>query len=281
MFGNKPPVVNPCVKRPPLVPHNGNMGRQSQQRISNTKRKYLLASTKSFPKKKKGGQQTLFGASAFDSSVDCDLCKAQEIKKYRPEHRIPHRPHHELCVKNKATLGQGQITNQQREINKEQQHLQKLHSTPLADDEKARGKFVNKEACDRFFNPQQKEKRAPSTAPSPEATMEKESVNFRHAVSVLTADPSFCEKHKNKGAPLAMLAFATVAMKHVIHSKGPLNTKCFHGISMTVPPAEDGCVNPCCESTVGQKLLFVDWIRVYGINVSCPDANCHGSLFNE
>ena len=61
MSGGKP-LTNPYAKRRPLEPHNGGkiMGRQSQQRVSNTKRAYQLAAFKGAPKKQKGDQTTLY-----------------------------------------------------------------------------------------------------------------------------------------------------------------------------------------------------------------------------
>ena len=111
MTGNRP-IVNPYTKRRPLGRlSNGhkkiNMGRQSQQRVSNTKRAFTLASTNSYKKRKSGGQLTLAGEAAFDPLVDCKICVAHAIKRVRPETVIPKRAHHPNCGKNTKTRGRG------------------------------------------------------------------------------------------------------------------------------------------------------------------------------
>ena len=68
MSGGKP-LSNPYAKGiGNLSVINESMGRQSQQRISNTKRAFNLAATNSFKKRAKatGGQLTLNGGTAFD-----------------------------------------------------------------------------------------------------------------------------------------------------------------------------------------------------------------------
>jgi len=120
------PAVNPCLQRLPFGAANNTtdvanaveMGRQSQTRVSNTKRKHQLASTNNSYKRKTGlpkagDQLTLFGERAFDSTIDCVVCSAHEKKKIRHEVDIPHRPHHVLCVKNKVSGGKGLISKQQ------------------------------------------------------------------------------------------------------------------------------------------------------------------------
>jgi len=109
-------MQNPHSKRPPLGPHNSNMGRQSQQHVSNAKRKCQLAATNSCKKNKStepGNQLALFGEKALDPTVDCMVCAAHEKKKFRLEVTIPHRPHHVTCPKNKVTAGRGSVSQQQ------------------------------------------------------------------------------------------------------------------------------------------------------------------------
>jgi len=85
---DRPPVVNPYKKdRRPLVPivdANKTMGRQSQQRASNTKRAKQLCQPASFSGKKlkKGDQRTLFGTKAFEAIIDCVVCAACEARKF-------------------------------------------------------------------------------------------------------------------------------------------------------------------------------------------------------
>lgn len=105
-------------------------------------------------------------------------------------------------------------------------------------------------------------------------------VNFSKSVVATTSDTSFCEQHVNKGAPLAMLAFATAVMDTVSKRNGNFDHY-FDGLIMTVPPplpCEDN--NPQCHSIVGQKLLLVDWSKTHGIQVPCLDADCCGVLVN-
>ena len=72
MSGTKPHIVNPYAKRGPLTTVNTEeMGRQSQQRISNTKRKYQFAGSIGKKAARKGDQKTLFGGVAFDASKVC------------------------------------------------------------------------------------------------------------------------------------------------------------------------------------------------------------------
>ena len=99
-------VVNPYRVVRPLVAHNVEMGRQSQQRVSNTKRAHQLAqhSTKA-SKRKKGDQVTLLGRLAFQPEKDCVVCKAKSIAKFVAGYRVPKRSHHQLCIKNSKTKG--------------------------------------------------------------------------------------------------------------------------------------------------------------------------------
>ena len=81
MSGSKP-IHNPYQKRAPLGAHNDNkMGRQSQQRVSNTKRAYGLATPK---KPKTTTQLTLQGEIAFVAERDCNTCKTQSLAKQIP-----------------------------------------------------------------------------------------------------------------------------------------------------------------------------------------------------
>jgi len=98
------------------------------------------------------------------------------------------------------------------------------------------------------------------------------------AVIKRVEDSNFCEKHKAKGAPLAMLALAEELVDKVIRPKDTM--KYFNGITLTVPNYEDAYNNPHYHSIFGQKLLLVDWERVYGIKVTCPSAMCSGVLKN-
>ena len=45
-------------------------------------------------------------------------------------------------------------------------------------------------------------------------------------------------------------------------------------------PDYECCLEPHYHSIIGQKLLLVDWIRVYGADIPCPDRQCNGRLHN-
>ena len=153
MSGGRP-MVNPYAKRRPLGAHNSEiMGRQSQQRVSNTKRAHQLAASNSFKKRSKGGKLKITGGVAFDSFVNCEVCVAQASKRFFPEVRIPHWPHHVLCAKNKEMQGKGLISQQQRGILKEEKYLQKLYSMPLQSDEKGSSAHLTPTAGEAFFRP--------------------------------------------------------------------------------------------------------------------------------
>ena len=108
------PLANPYAKRPPIIAQNAEiMGRQSQQRISNTRRKYLLASN--VPrKKKKGDQKTIHGELAFQPEKDCVICRGRAAVKNGINVRIPKRAHHPLCPSNQTTKGKGLLTSSER-----------------------------------------------------------------------------------------------------------------------------------------------------------------------
>ena len=278
-------MVNPYAKGRPLAARNGAqnniMGPQSQQRVSNTKRAYQLASYSSSKKKRKGEQLTLQGELAFVSERDCVVCRAQSLAKLTPNYRIPKRSHHQLCIKNRKTKGKGVVSSQMIACRAEEKRLQHLFSAPLDSHEKAGAVHLSKEGGVAFFQPrnpqqqqqqQQKEKAiTPSLAPA-------HPINFCAAVSAMTADPAFQEKHKKKGAPLAMIAFASVVVKEVIRKQKCISNH-FVGLTMTVPRYNDA--TPQCHSIMDQKLLLVDWAKTYGKECACPDAHCTGKLANE
>jgi len=79
-------VPNPYARMvPPTAQNVVNMGRQSQQRVSNQiKRKYKLCSSNNNNnnKRKKGDQLTLLGGVAFEAKKDCIVCKAQFLATF-------------------------------------------------------------------------------------------------------------------------------------------------------------------------------------------------------
>jgi hypothetical protein len=128
------------------LPHNEGMGRQSQQRVSNTKRQYQLAATNSYKKPKKGDQLTLIGDIAFNSERDCKICVAQARRRFDSSVPVPKRSHHELCAKNTKTGGKGPLTTQRlAEIADDRRYKHIIR--PIESHEKGSWKHSHKEDC--------------------------------------------------------------------------------------------------------------------------------------
>ena len=283
-----PPIVNPYAKVRPS--HNIAMGRQSQQRISNTKRAFRLAENSHKTKKSStGGQRTLLGKLAFVSERDCEVCKAHRLRKLFQSARIPKRAHHVLCIKNRKTKGFGPVTVQSEAMQAEEKRLQALFNKPLEAHEKGSFRHLTKEAGERFFAPRQFSKNPMSSFAQQSKsntimdTSRVTGIDLCRAVSGIVSDQAFQDKHKNKGAPLAMVAlFATVVVDKIIRSsnKGTSLVDYFDGLTMVVPacPQDD---NPHYHSIVGQKLLLVDWAATHGLEVECPGRHCCAKLIND
>ena len=278
MSGSKP-LVNPYAKGQRPQSHNNKiMGRQSQQRVSNTKRAFQLArcTKKKF---KSGDQSTLMGGVAFLPERDCVVCKAQALARFTPNYRVPKRAHHELCVKNKRTKGKGAVSAFMETCYSEEKRLHTLFNTPLEPAEKGSAAHTTKAAVASFFKPKCEKEITRAGAPPSSSISESAAttINFVDAVSTMTADPEFREKCKNKSAPLAMLAFATVVVDEVVR-KGMVSTF-FEELSMTVPFS--AVAGPQYHSIVGQKLYLVDWAKTYALQCPCVDPCCSGMMVND
>ena len=283
-ISSKKMINNPYLKkRPPLAPLT--MGRQSQQRNTLKKRTYQLAALSNNKKQRPtSNQRTLDGGFAFDSSRDCEVCRAQALKFINSTYRVPKRAHNELCAKNKKTQGKGTLsTGEQARMAEEKRLLAAL--APLEEHEK--GSLVHLMVANKtaFFKPRI------TTKPLAKMTSPKESAGgnnkgdppitgdqFCHAVASMVTNVDFCEKHKGKGAPLAMVAFANEVCEKIIRNDS-LFQHHFSGLTITVSPAESNN-NPQYHSIVGQRLLYVDWQRAFGLELSCPDQRCTGKLCN-
>ena len=232
-------------------------------------------------KKKKDDQTTLCGTVAFNPITDCPVCKAQSPIWQGCPAAVPHRSHHPLCNKNSKSKGQGVMSQQQLNIAAEATRLKNLFSAPLKPHEKGSREHTTKESIAMFFKPKQTtttKLKDPPTILASEAT--RRSVTAKvlcDAVATLTSDAAFCNKHKAKGAPIAMMALARVVTK-TFDRKDFENY--FEGTTMTVPPCYDNN-NPYCHSIVGQKLLCIDWKKTHGVDAPCPDKCCHGHLDND
>jgi len=270
---NKAAVTNPYLRCPFGTAHNAvKMGRQCQQWINNTKRAFRSAQV--VKKKRKGDQLTLDSQRAFQAEQDCMVCNAKELQRFTPSTPIPKRAHHHLCIKNTKTRERGNLNQATVASEAEEKRLKAHFSEPLNAQEKCSGKYATKEAGVAFFSVR-KTPTKPTTINcktindmSPQATtVTTTTIDFCKGVSMLVADPEFREKHKAKNAPLAMLAVAGEVVEKVMRAKdNTIFDYYFNGMTMTVPPVLDSTNKPHCHSNVGQKLLLVDWKRVFGIN---------------
>jgi len=257
------------------------MGPQSQRRLSLKERAHQLQASSHRKKHKTGGQQTLFGDRAFDPLKDCEVCRAKEYG------RSVHRAHHERCVNNRRTRG---FSNAALALANEEARLKRHFATPLSEAEKCRGEYATPEAAAAFFAPREGVTKIAgkitttttqiTTTTQFAATVASESkcaseqfvsaAELCTAVTELVTDVDFLEKHKGNKAPMAMLAFASVVMKTIVRNNRVHTASHFDGLTITVPRA-DNSDNPQHHSIVGQKLLLVDWIMMYGLdNINCP-----------
>jgi len=277
-----PRVANPYQKNP----HNEGdiMGRQSQQRVSNQhKRKFKLASKSPRPKQ----QRTLDNTVAFESAKDCIICKAKEIQRYLPTYRLPKRAHHVLCLLNKTTKGLGNLS-KQTIASLEDNKRYKTLTAAIRPEERFSSKHNTKGAGATFFAARTTTTTTTMTEiiVSKKGSIDEEDmllspVALSDAVGKLVNNVDFQERHKSKSAPLAMIAFATEVTDKIIRQKKEILFQHFNGIEMEVPGCDEGDNNPHYHSITGSKLLYVDWERTHGIQVSCPDSTCAGTLKSD
>ena len=266
------PAAAPRQEEGGNVPQCTTMGPQSQRRLTLQERTHQLQS-ESHRKKQKTGQQTLFGDRAFDPLKDCEVCKGKIVG------RAVHRAHHHLCNNRRG----GAKTKSTKAMEDEDKRLQNLFAAPLTEAEKCSGKCLTKEAAAGHFAPRAKSKIASSSSPAASflKPMMGTPVNaevFCKAVTTKVNNASFCQKHDNAKAPLAMVAFAEEVMEKIVNKKGVDIHNCFHGMTMTAPASEKH-LDPHCHSVVGQKQLHVDWKRMFGLDVPCQ--HCKAPLQND
>lgn len=280
-----PPLVNPYA-RPVVVavaatekengvsqaPQQSRMGPQSQKRISLQDVTHLLQSQSHRKKQKGSGQQTLFGDRAFDPLKDCEVCKAKQCG------RSVHRSHHARCNNRR---GGAKVSTATLDLQKEENRLKLLFATPLTESEKCSGKHITKEAVKKYFAP----RAAPPAGTATRTTtttinMEATSViteNFVSADKICAAvtttlnDPKFVEFHKDSRAPIAMLAFARTVVEKIVNDNR-VDVHChFDGLTMTVPASKT--MNPQYHSIIGQKFLYINWNKMFGLDLMCPNCN--------
>jgi len=196
------PPVNPHAKpraAVPVVAHNNevNMGRQSQQRASNQhKRKCKLCSNNNSRKRRPGDQLTLEGSVAFDPDRDCKQRKAKSLKKIFPSCTAPHRVHHPLCIHNKTTRGQGELTAQSlASLEDDKRH--KALAAPVQLSERRSGKRAAKAVGETFFKPRAKAKSKPMTMRMDDTDEAQLSpLHFSKAVEKMVNDEDFRKQHQ-------------------------------------------------------------------------------------
>jgi len=232
-------------------------------------------------KRKAGAQLTLFGGVAFDPLTDCEVCKGRLVG------REVHRAHHKLCTNNRRTQGiVSEVTLKQKKID---ESLKKHFSTPLAPEERASSRYLTKEAGEAFFairNPPSNIAKTStskvlvsSTTTTTTADDTSIAETFCKEVTAKLHDKAFVDGHANGRAPLAMLAFASVVVEKIVRDKGQIFQH-FKDLTLHVPPTKDMHNDPHYHSIVGQKLLLVDWIKLFGLDTQCP--GCDGAkLVND
>jgi len=75
-----------------------------------------------------------------------------------------------------------------------------------------------------------------------------------------------------------MQALASVVVDKIV--RGKKTSDYFDGLSFHVPTSQHMYDNPQCHSIVGQQLLLVDCVKLYGLKVQCPGCR-RGDLSND
>jgi hypothetical protein len=273
----RPPMAPPPAPQrqaqEPQQPQNGQMGPQSQRRITLQARTHQLQAS-SHRNKRKTRQPTLFGDRAFDPVLDCKVCKSK-ASGGKPSHKA----HDPRCYINKRTKGKDAAT---LAAEKAARQLQQHFDKPLSESEKYSSKYVTPESTELFFLPRTMNKdKAKQPSPSPTFTRPSwiqgdndkndkplSAEDLCSAVTEKVCDSAFIAEHKDSKTPLAMLAFATVVADQIIRRRGRLEHH-FDGLTITVPDTRRP-MHPQYHSIVGQKLLNVDWQKMFGLEITCP-----------
>jgi hypothetical protein len=289
---HRPILVNPYRKKVPQSvafaaaqppqqqqPQNNNMGPQSQRRLTLQGRTHQLQASSHRKKKQKAtGQTTLFGDRAFNPLEDCKVCRVKAAGG------SSHKAHHPRCWNNRKTKGKDpKVIAAEKEAKRLEDHF----TQPLSAAEKFSSRNLTAEVGEAFFAPRTmmgaiisrpataKDKPTehftrPSTAQAADNNNNSplSPADLCAAVTEKVCDTNFIEEHKDSRAPLAMIAFATVVVEQIVRRRVDLQHH-FDGLTMTVPDTRRA-MHPQYHSIVGQKLLNVDWQKMYGIDITCP-----------
>ncbi len=258
-----------------------NMGPQSQRRLTLNERTHHMQSQSH----RKKVQQTLFGEQAFDPSKNCAKCRGGKAS---------HKGHHEKCWNNPRKRNQSQA------MTVEEKRLKLLYETPLTEAQKCSGKYLTRESTEAFFAPRENTTTATASAVTTTqftnnnnntaATTEigggivrSVDLDLYTGVKNLVKDPNFLKLHASSRTPLAMLAFAQVVIDKIIRNKQIDSQKYFNGLTITVPTNHDNNLDPDPQyhSIVGQRFLYVDWHKMFGLEIPCGRCNRGGFLKND
>ena len=251
------------------------MGLQSQRRLSLKGRTHKMQSQS---KRKKKGQLTMFGGVAFDPKHDCPVCKG------RLWGRTVHRAHHKLCWNNRRTKGLDPTALARA---KEEKRLEKFFAPPLTDAEKPSSRHATVDNGKAFFAPRpavaKKSTSSPKqqSQPMPSRTLScMQDLLCERVTAKINDTTAFVEANKWKRAPLAMQAFAIVVVELIIRPRDVDIHDHFDGMTIRVPSTCGASLDPHYHSIIGQKLLYVDWIKMYQLNIQCPRCD-NGILIND
>ncbi len=204
----------------------------------------------------------------FDPLLHCRTCKEKAAGKEWKK------PHHQKCPRSKKFKA--------KSMDPEERRLQQLRKPPTFSSKNLPKRGEGEAATRLFFEPRPSKKKTMEPTPQPNMVLpdqvnsSMDGIKFCQEVQSKLEDPDWCKKAKDScRAPAAMAAFAKVVEDTIIKDK---KWKSFNGLTITVPACEEMYNNPQYHSIVGQDLLFVDWIQLYGLEVNCPC--CNGTLKN-
>jgi len=154
----------------------------------------------------------------------------------------------------------------------EEKRLQQLFSAPLDESEKCG--ITTQAEVNSFFARKATTTTTTTNTTTPPMTTQKRAArpkpeDFAHEVEMKVTDVEFQRKHSESGAPLAIVALADYVSEQMIKKNDDVLLKhYFHEATMVIPKSTN--TNPHYHSIVGQKLLYVDWGRTFGVTVQCP-----------